>query len=63
MNTDVAELVDRICAGTTTAGVLAALAATRRAADDLAHNVSPQLTLEVMLLSVKEALSCPPSFR
>lgn len=63
VNTDVAELVDRICAGTTTAGVLAALAATRRAADDLAHNVSPQLTLEVMLLSVKEALSCPPSFR
>ena len=63
VNVDVAQTVDRICAGATTTGALEALAATRRAADDLAHNVSPQLTLEVMLLSVKEALSCPPSFR
>ena len=37
--------------------------AVARAADDLAHNVSPQLALEAMLLSIKEALACPPSSR
>ena len=41
----------------------AALEAVSSAADDLTHNVSPQLTLEVMLLRIKEALACPPSFR
>jgi DNA polymerase-3 subunit delta' len=33
-----------------------ALEAVRHAADDILHNVTPQLALEVMLLAVKEAL-------
>ena len=62
VNADAADVVERIATRASSAGVLAALAATDRAADDLAHNVSPQLALEVMLCSCKEAL-CPPSFR
>ncbi|MDO4429360.1 MAG: DNA polymerase III subunit [Atopobiaceae bacterium] len=60
---DAAAVVDRLAARASTRRVVAALDAVARAADDLARNVSPQLTLEVMLLSVKEALTCPPSFR
>ncbi|MCI1666326.1 MAG: DNA polymerase III subunit delta' [Atopobiaceae bacterium] len=62
-NEDVSDVVERIAAGTSTAGVVAALGACSHAADDLAHNVSPQLALEVMFMSVKEALTCPPSSR
>lgn len=62
VNADAADVVERIVAKASPAGVLAALSAVDRAADDLAHNVSPQLALEVMLCSCKEAL-CPPSFR
>lgn len=29
----------------------------------IAHNVSPQLTCEVTLFAIKEALTCPPSYR
>jgi len=63
VNQDAEDAIDRIASATSTKGALAALEAVRHAADDLAHNVSPQLTLEVMLLSVKEALACPPSYR
>ena len=63
VNEDAAAVVDRLAARATTRSVVRALDAVARAADDLAHNVSPQLALEVMLLSVKEALACPPSFR
>lgn len=63
VNEDAAAVVDRLAARASTHRVVAALDAVARAADDLAHNVSPQLTLEVMLLSVKEALTCPPSSR
>ena len=62
VNEDAADVVERLASRATTPGVLAALAACSRAADDLAHNVSPQLALEVMLCSCKESL-CPPSFR
>lgn len=62
-NSDVADVVDRLAASTTTAGAVAAIAAVSRASDDLARNVSPQLALETMLLRVKEALTCPPSYR
>ena len=57
VNEDVEEVVDRIAAASTTAGVLEALKACRTAANNLAHNVSSQLTLEVLLLSIKEALA------
>lgn len=63
VNEDAAATIDRIAAASDTAGVLRALEASARVADDIAHNVSPQLTLEVMLLSIKEALTCPPSSR
>ena len=55
-NEDAADVVDRIAADTTTEGVVRALEAVGRAADDISHNVTPQLALEVMLLGVKEAL-------
>ena len=63
VNEDAAAVVDRLASRADARSVLQALDAVRRAADDLAHNVSPQLTLEVMLLSIKEALGCHPSFR
>ena len=63
VNDDAAATVDRIAAASDTPAVLRALDAVARAADDLSHNVSPQLTLEVMLLRIKEALACPPSSR
>lgn len=62
-NEDAAATVDRLAAQACTKGVLDALEAVSRAADDLAHNVSAQLTVEVMLLRIKEALTCPPSYR
>ena len=63
VNEDVSDVVDRIASKTCTRGALDALDHVRSAADDLAHNVTPQLVIETMLLCVKEALSCPPSFR
>ncbi|QOY61053.1 DNA polymerase III subunit [Thermophilibacter immobilis] len=63
VNEDSAAVVDRLASECDTRAVLRALEASARAADDLAHNVSPQLTVEVMLLRIKEALTCPPSFR
>ena len=63
VNEDAAATVERLAAATDVRGVTRALAACSAAAEDLAHNVSPQLALEVMLLSIKEALACPPSFR
>lgn len=63
VNEDVADIIDRIASSSSTTGVLAALDVVRAAGDDLAHNVTPQLALEAMLLRTKEALTCPPSFR
>lgn len=62
VNADAADVVERLATRATTKGVCAALEACEKAADNLAHNVSPQLALEVMLCSCKEAL-CPPSSR
>lgn len=55
-NADRADVVDYLAAATSTSGVIAALAACTHAASDIDHNVSPQLTMEVMLLRIKEAL-------
>ncbi len=63
VNEDVRDAAESIARATCTRGVLAALEAVGTAADSLTHNVSPQLTLEVMFLSIKEALECPPSYR
>ena len=59
VNTDVSDVVGRLARITTTEGVLDALAHTREAEDNLANNVSPQLVVEVLLLGIKEALTCP----
>ena len=56
VNSDAADAVARISAYASTSGVLAALAACSDAAKHLSRNVSAQLTLEVMLLAIKEAL-------
>lgn len=63
VNEDASDVVDRIASSTCTKGVLDALDAVHEAANDLAHNVTPQLAFEAMLLCVKEALSCLPSSR
>ena len=63
VNEDVSDTIERIAHSTSPEGCLRALEALARARDDLAHNVTPQLVIETMLLSVKEALACPPSYR
>ena len=63
VNQDAAATVQAIAERTTTQGIVRALEAVTRAGDDLAHNVTPQVALEAMLISVKEALTCPPSSR
>ena len=55
-NEDAASTVDAIAASTSTAGVVRALGACSDARAHLSRNVSAQLTLEVMLLAIKEAL-------
>lgn len=55
-NADMSDVIERIAAATSTKGALSALEAVRTAADDLVHNVSPQLAFEVMLFSIREAL-------
>ncbi len=56
VNADFPEVCERI-AEAGAAGILAALAAVGDARASLAHNVSSQLTVEVMLCAIKEALS------
>ena len=63
VNEDAAAVVDRLASRASVRSALRALEAVHTAAGDLARNVSPQLTLEVMLLSVKEALEWHPSFQ
>lgn len=63
VNEDAADVVDRIASGAGTEGVIRALDAVLEARHQLARNVNPQLALEAMLLSAKEALACPPSSR
>ena len=59
VNADVSHVVGRLASSLDSTQVLRALDACSQAADDLAHNVSPQLTLEVWLLNIKEAYACP----
>lgn len=56
VNEDVADVVDALARTTTEEGALRALTAVQQAADNINHNVGPQLATEVMLLAVKEAL-------
>lgn len=62
MNGDVAAALEALAPMTSIEGVLGCLDVLERAREDVAHNVTPRLALEVMLLSLKEEL-CPPSSR
>ena len=55
---DAVEVVERLSRTADAAGALRALEAVSRAGEALARNVSPQLTLEVMLLDIRKALTC-----
>ena len=59
VNGDVAHVIGRLAAQTTPEGAIAAIACLRDAEKALGYSVSPQLTLEVLLLGIKEALTCP----
>lgn len=63
VNTDFADAVKRIACAVNTDGVVHALDAVREAQDDIVHNVTPRLAVEVMLFRIKEALTCPPLSR
>ena len=63
VNQDVSDVVERIAANTCTGGVVRALEAVAQAGNAISHNVNTQLAFEVMLLAIKEALACPPSYR
>lgn len=56
VNSDFTQVVDTIAAAGTQK-ILRALQTVDEARDNLEHSVSPQLTLEVMLCAIKEALS------
>ncbi|MDN0068703.1 DNA polymerase III subunit delta' [Collinsella ihumii] len=58
VNDDVRDIVERLAASTTTAGAIAALKAVGRAEKRIARNITPQLTVEVMLFDIRKALVC-----
>ena len=59
VNVDVSDVVERIAACATTAGVMRALDAVAQAEARVARNVTPQLAIEVMLFDIRKALKCP----
>ena len=59
VNDDVSDVVERIAACATTAGVIRALDAVAQAEARVARNVTPQLAIEVMLFDIRKALKCP----
>lgn len=60
---DAADTVERLAAGITPASAVHALEAVSAAERNLARNVTPQLTLEVMLFDIRKALLCPTSYQ
>ena len=61
INSDAMPAIAHLAQQVSTAGVIQAISHIHQAADDIAHNVAPHLALEVMLISVKEALICSTS--
>lgn len=59
VNDDVSDVVERIAACATTAGVMRALDAVAQAEARVARNITPQLAIEVMLFDIRKALKCP----
>ncbi len=62
VNEDAAAIIDRLARATGPGGALAALDAVTAAERAIARNVTPQLTLEVMLLHIRKALLCRSSY-
>lgn len=58
VNEDARDTVERLARATTATGALAALDAVTAAERTIARNVTPQLTLEVMLFDIRKALLC-----
>ncbi len=59
VNEDAADIIDRLAARATTAGVVEALETVSAAERRIARNITPQLTIEVMLFDIRKALLCP----
>lgn len=59
VNVDVQAVVDRLSASARPASLVRALDAVSAAERAVARNVTPQLALEVMLLDIRKALTCP----
>lgn len=59
VNEDAADIIERLAARATTAGVVEALEAVLAAERRIARNITPQLTIEVMLFDIRKALLCP----
>ena len=59
VNEDVSGMVDRLCARATVTGITSALDAVSATEARIARNVTPQLAIEVMLLDIRKALTCP----
>ena len=56
VNEDVLDTIVYIASKTNTSGVIKAIEAVREAKSNVLHQITPQLTLEVMLINIKEAL-------
>lgn len=63
VNEDAIAIIDRLVEITSPRTIVETLRATAVALSDIHHNVTSELTLEGMLLAIKEALACPPLFR
>ena len=58
VNEDAADIVERLSRSATTVGAVAALEAVSKAEKRIARNITPQLTIEVMLFDIRKALIC-----
>ncbi|MDY2777684.1 MAG: DNA polymerase III subunit delta' [Collinsella sp.] len=59
VNEDAADIVERICSHTSVPGATRALDAVLAAESRIQRNITPQLTIEVMLFDMRKALTCP----
>lgn len=59
VNEDVSGMVDRLCARATVTGITSALDVVSATEARIARSVTPQLAIEVMLLDIRKALTCP----
>ncbi len=58
VNADASDIVERLSRTCTVSGAVAALDAVAHAERRIARNITPQLTIEVMLFDIRKALTC-----